>query len=181
MTISFKNGVLVVSTFALGALISAGCSQRTQSADPAPIAQAPQTEVPEAAPNPKASQPKQPKTKLISWEKTLDSALVRARQTQKPIMIDFYATWCGPCKMLDAQIYPAAPVVQEAQNFVSVKVDVDKEQSLASKYQIQAMPTIVFLDSSGREIHRTQGVSDQASWFVQEMQTARSKVAPTAA
>ena len=96
-------------------------------------------------------------------------------------MIDFYATWCGPCKMLDAQIYPARPVVEEAQNFISVKIDVDKEQSLAMKYQIQAMPTIVFLDASGQEVHRTQGVSDEPSWFVQEMQTARSKISTTAA
>jgi thioredoxin len=164
----------------LGALIFAGCSTRTQGAESGPIAQAPQTAT--APPTSEAEKTTQSATpKAIKWEKNLNDALARARKTQKPVMIDFFATWCGPCKMLDTEIYPAAPVVQEAQNFVSVKVDVDKEKSLAMKYQIQAMPTIVFLDATGREIHRTQGVSDQASWFVQEMQTARSKISVTAA
>jgi thioredoxin len=180
MKISHRTGVLSIGVLGLGALIFAGCSTRTQSAGTEAIAQAPQTTT-SAQTSETEKTAQVPVPKAIKWEKTLDAALAQAHKTQKPVMIDFFATWCGPCKMLDRQIYPAAPVVQEAQNFVSVKVDVDQQKDLAMKYQIQAMPTIVFLDASGREVHRTQGVSDQASWFVQEMQTARSKISVTAA
>lgn len=83
--------------------------------------------------------------------------------------------------MLDAEIYPAPTVVAEGQNFVSVKIDVDKETAIAQKYKISAMPTIVFLSASGQEIHRIEGVSQDPSWMVQEMQTARSRVAATPA
>lgn len=56
------------------------------------------------------------------------------------VLVDFWATWCGPCKMI-------APVVEEVSNEVSnarfVKVDVDENESLANKYQISSIPTLM--------------------------------------
>ena len=177
----FHTGVLPLCAAALAVSI-AGCSRNIDSEievaetqPTSPIASATPT-----APVTPAT-PTAPTATSITWEPSLDAALARARSTQKPIMIDFFATWCGPCKMLDAQIYPAPVVVAEGQNFVSVKIDVDKEAALAQKYKITGMPTIVFLSASGQEVHRTQGVSEDPSWMVQEMQTARARVAPTPA
>ena len=62
-----------------------------------------------------------------------------------PIILDFHATWCGPCKML-------APHLQAIQNkykgkLVIYKIDVDKDPELAQRFNVQAMPTIVFMET----------------------------------
>jgi thioredoxin len=62
-----------------------------------------------------------------------------------PIILDFHATWCGPCKML-------APHLQAIQNkyngkLIVYKIDVDQEPALAQRFNVQAMPTIVFMGS----------------------------------
>lgn len=59
----------------------------------------------------------------------------------KKVIVDFYATWCGPCKMLAPML---DKVVAKHNDWVIVKVDVDKFNDIASKYQIQAVPTLFF-------------------------------------
>jgi len=183
----FRYGVLAICAAPLGFSV-VGCSQNVGSDSGVEISKIPETT---ASPTTQSAPPKTPPANSqttsapaatkISWEPTLDAALQKARATQKPIMIDFFATWCGPCKMLDAEIYPAPAVVTEGQNFVSVKVDVDKETAAAQKYNISAMPTIVFLSASGQEIHRVEGASQDPQWMVGEMQTALSRITGTPA
>lgn len=65
-----------------------------------------------------------------------------------PIILDFHATWCGPCKML-------APHLQAVQNkykgkLIVYKIDVDKDPELAQRFNVQAMPTIVFMETKDR-------------------------------
>ncbi|HJV78613.1 MAG TPA: thioredoxin domain-containing protein [Paludibacter sp.] len=65
-----------------------------------------------------------------------------------PIILDFHATWCGPCKML-------APHLQAIQNkykgkLIVYKIDVDKDPELAQRFNVQAMPTIVFMETKDR-------------------------------
>jgi thioredoxin 1 len=71
-----------------------------------------------------------------------------------PVLVDFWATWCGPCKII-------APIVEElAEEFDGkakiVKVDVDQNQDVAGKYQIRSIPTIVFF-KNGEEVDRVIG------------------------
>lgn len=62
--------------------------------------------------------------------------------TDKLVLIDFYATWCGPCKMLSPIILEIA---NEYSNMVKVcKVNVDEDQELALKYNIMSVPTLIF-------------------------------------
>ena len=70
-------------------------------------------------------------------------------------MVDFWATWCGPCKML-------APVIEDIGKkydgkAVVAKVDVDENQSLAAKYGVMSIPTVIFF-KDGKEIDRKVGV-----------------------
>ena len=78
-------------------------------------------------------------------------------ENSKVVVVDFFATWCMPCKML-------TPVLEKVANsradFDIVKVDVDEAQDLAAKYAIQAVPTLlVFKD--GEEVNRFSGYMEE--------------------
>ena len=71
-----------------------------------------------------------------------------------PVLVDFYADWCGPCKML-------SPVVEEVaqgnNNIKVVKINVDESQEIAVKYQVMSIPTLVVI-KNGNEVTRSVGV-----------------------
>ena len=70
------------------------------------------------------------------------------------ILIDFFATWCGPCKML-------APVLEKAESELSVvKVDTDEFEELARSYGVMSIPTLVLLEK-GKEVKRNIGFIDK--------------------
>ena len=108
----------------------------------------------------------------IQWVTSLSEGLEKARRTGNPVMIDFYADWCGPCKMLDNQTYADTRVATAATNWVSVKIDVDAQQDLARQYQVSSIPTIVFLSPEGRELSRFSGFIP-AQAMLQQMDHAR--------
>lgn len=87
--------------------------------------------------------------------------LRRARAEKKPVMLDAYAVWCGPCKQLDRTTFADATVGAWARkNVVAAKVDAEKGEGriLSQRYAVRAFPTILFLDASGNELDRISGV-----------------------
>lgn len=73
-----------------------------------------------------------------------------------PSVVDFSATWCGPCKKFAPMFHAAAEQYEGKLNFVTV--DIDEHPELAQRYNVEAVPTIVFLDKNGREINRITGL-----------------------
>lgn len=74
---------------------------------------------------------------------------------EKPTLVDFFATWCGPCKMQGPILEDVKKELGDAVNVV--KIDVDRNQELAARYRIQSVPTlIVFL--KGEPVWRGAGV-----------------------
>lgn len=72
-----------------------------------------------------------------------------------PVLIDFYATWCGPCKML-------GPILKQVKDSLGervsiIKVDVDKNQELAAMQQVRGVPTMI-LFQNGQQLWRQSGV-----------------------
>ena len=85
---------------------------------------------------------------FTSFEELISSA-------DKPILVDFYAIWCGPCRMI-------APILDQVQTMLKdkmqvVKIDTDRYPELASQYQIHALPTLV-LFKDGQPVERIEGV-----------------------
>ena len=93
----------------------------------------------------------------IKWYATFEDASAGAQRDGKPIMLDFWAEWCLPCKVMDSDVYPNDEVVQAAVPFALVKIDFDRKPALARRYQVENMPTLVFTDSYGRELFRYSG------------------------
>ena len=73
----------------------------------------------------------------------------------KPVLVDFYADWCGPCKMM-------TPILKQVKDNLGqrvsvIKIDVDKNQQLAAKYQVRGVPTLM-LFKNGQLLWRQSGV-----------------------
>lgn len=75
--------------------------------------------------------------------------------SEKPVLVDFFATWCGPCQML-------SPVLKQVKDNLGdritiLKIDVDKNQELASKFQVRGVPTMMMFQK-GNQLWRQSGV-----------------------
>ena len=75
-----------------------------------------------------------------------------------PVLVDFWATWCGPCKMLSPII---AEVASEADGFKVCSVDVDEEQDLAISYGVSSIPTLLVF-KGGKVVNRSVGFIPKA-------------------
>lgn len=75
-------------------------------------------------------------------------------QSEKPVLIDFYADWCGPCKMLSPIV---EEVASEREDAKVVKINIDDEQELAIKYGVMSIPTLVVV-KNGEEVNRSVGL-----------------------
>ena len=78
-------------------------------------------------------------------------------KSEKTVLIDFYADWCGPCKILSPIV---DEVAEENEKIKVVKINIDQEENLAVEYQILSIPTLVVI-KNGKEVKRRVGVVDK--------------------
>lgn len=115
----------------------------------------------------------------VAWDRFADGRLDVASRSGNPVVIDFYADWCLPCKELDAKTFKDPAVIAESRRFVRLKADLtrtgDAETiALAKRYSIVGVPTIVFIGSDGREVPGTRLTGfEQPDAFLQRMRGVR--------
>lgn len=78
----------------------------------------------------------------------------------KPVLVDFFATWCGPCKTMHPIIEEISEELQGSAHVL--EIDVDENQEAISKFQIQAVPTLIIF-KNGEAVWRSAGVIDKTS------------------
>ena len=95
----------------------------------------------------------------IRWYTSLQEATAAAQEANKPVMIEFWADWCAPCKVMRTEVYTDARVVSIlAQKMIAVRLNFDKQQTLVRRYNVEAIPHLVFADSYGTELLRHRGI-----------------------
>jgi thiol-disulfide isomerase/thioredoxin len=89
---------------------------------------------------------------------SFEAASKEAAKTGKIVLVDFYATWCVPCKMLDKNTWTDATVIRWLeQKTVALRIDAEKETALAKHYKIEAYPSVLLIKPDGTEIDRLVG------------------------
>ena len=118
------------------------------------------------------------KSPSIRWEHRLEDALKKAKSSGKPVMIDFWAEWCGWCHRLDQTTYVDPEVTKMvAGDFIALKIDTEagkRSADIATKYGVQSLPTIAFISPSGRPIDRVSGYQGPGP-FPRTLETVKAK------
>lgn len=109
----------------------------------------------------------------LSWDKTFPAAIRHAAR-KKPIFVDFYAEWCGPCKMLERDGFSDPRVQALLRKTVCLRIDIDQDKTDASKFKVNSIPRLFLLSADGkRVIWDATGYRD-ADTLVQELEDALS-------
>jgi len=98
-------------------------------------------------------------TEHVNWQPYDDQLVAQATNAGKPILIDFYADWCIPCKQIEKKLFTQPAIIEKAGNFLALKGDLTKEKSqevtdLRTKYKVHGVPTIILIDGKGNEYRR---------------------------
>ncbi len=103
-----------------------------------------------------------PSSKIV-WQTDFAKAQAQAKKSGKPMFVDFFATWCGPCKGLEALVFPTPQFTKAARGYILVRVDGDKHPDLIQKYVADAhgsvnYPSMGFFAPSGKLLKLQVGV-----------------------
>ncbi|PAU94432.1 hypothetical protein CK503_06420 [Aliifodinibius salipaludis] len=114
----------------------------------------------------------------IKWQE-YDADLIE--ETDKPVILDFYADWCIPCIELERQTYVDEEVIASTEDFLRMKVDLtrydsERAEKLRKQYDIAGVPTVMFLDSEGNEIREARVVGFLGPEdFLKKVETAKQQ------
>ena len=117
----------------------------------------------------------------VNWQPSYSAAMKAAKRSGKPLFIDFYTDWCGPCKYLDQMTYRDAKFVAYSRGWIMVKVNPEKSQfgrKLFEKYKLDGFPSMVFTNASGKKYGGVVG-SYPVEMLIPEMKKAAKKAGGT--
>lgn len=108
------------------------------------------------------------KNEIEFFKGSWNEAVVKAKKEKKPIFLDIYATWCGPCKLLKKETFTNKSVAAYFNaNYINVSLDGEKGEGemLAQKYQIPGFPTLIILNKEAVPVHATAGFMPPAEFL----------------
>ena len=97
--------------------------------------------------------------------RNLDLARSIANKSGRLIVMDFWASWCGPCKIMDAELWKSPEIQNVSKNFIGVRIDVEVEKTLVKRYQANSIPKVVIITVNGDVIWEQEGY-DYADTFL---------------
>lgn len=101
----------------------------------------------------------------IQWEKNYEAAKRKAVAEKKFIVMDFWATWCGPCKNMDKNMWEKSDMAAVNEKFIFLKIDVDYNQDIAQTYNAKSIPKVVIMDPLGDVIWERVGFSSATPYM----------------
>jgi thiol:disulfide interchange protein len=90
----------------------------------------------------------------------LDKAMAQAKQENKPLVLDFHAEWCIPCRQMEKDVFPNPRVAALLKKVIFVRIDTDKESELTHKLGVVGLPDIRFANADGKIVSKTVGFQD---------------------
>ena len=118
---------------------------------------------------------------VVVWQKDLKAAAELAGREMRPILLDFAADWCAPCRAMDVRFWPEPQVRELTDRFVLVRVDFDTQTSLRSKFGVASIPNVVVLDPWENPLGRLTGWSGDPRTHLALLRAVPADFGPIAA
>jgi thiol-disulfide isomerase/thioredoxin len=102
----------------------------------------------------------------IAWGTDYKEGKATARREGRPLLLDFWATWCGPCKDMEKSLWASADVMKLAEKFVRVRVDIDRDPVTPRMFHNEGVPTLIVTDPWGTVLDRRTGYAGPDDFVV---------------